>query len=419
MSDPQRNAVSVVMRVLWVVVLLCLLPTAALAQEGDGPLRLSEVNRMIRADQTPAQVVEAAAARGIDFELSRQTLRRLDQWGFSEAQIEQLQRIAAGEAPGEADMPADAGGEAADGDQDAEFPVGYRDNAGTHEGEKRRIERAIADAALGYERLELGRVTLYCSPQRARELGELLVLTERAVIERFPDSITNAIDPRSAHIVVVDGDSEWARWLAAFQASYAQDGITFPANPEGDFKARMANSPGYTTGILSAVRGDLMENREALHRSVTYHLGHLMMNRASRPDGFFESAPHDALVTGFGNLVETMAMGSPSVMVYSYTYEDRGLDGPSAWPDMVRERFREGKIDDVTSVWNFSTDTMQPGHYAEAWSMVSLLCEAEDKFAQAVLQVQRDEGAMAEAVRGAYEIEDARLLAGWRQWAGR
>ncbi|XAM00760.1 hypothetical protein OT109_05080 [Phycisphaeraceae bacterium D3-23] len=220
-----------------------------------------------------------------------------------------------------------------------------------------------------------------------------------------------------AHIVVVDGESEWARWLNAFQTSYEQDGITYPATPEGDFKTRMADSPGYTTGILSAVRGDRAQSREGLHRTVTYHLGHLMMTGASRPDGMFENAPHDALVTGFGNLVETMAMGSPSVMVYSYT--ERNLNGAQSWPEMVAERFRAGKITTVISVWNFSTDTMEPEHYAEGWSMVSLLSEAEDKFAQAVLGVQRGEGSMAEAVRAAYEIEDVRLLAGWRQWAGR
>ncbi|MEM9416438.1 MAG: hypothetical protein AAGA29_13330 [Planctomycetota bacterium] len=423
MLTQQRKAVSAMLRVLLVVVLVCLVPATALAQEGEGPLRLSEVSRMIRADESPAAVVEAAAQRGIGFEISRQTVRRLDRWGFSEAQIEQLRRIAAGEDPGEAVVPGDAAADGGDAGGDAgavgddDFPVGYRDGDATHDAEKVRIERAIAAAQLGYERIELGRVTLYCSARRARELGELLMQTERAVLDRFPPSITNAIDPRSAHIVVIDGDSEWANWLNAFQASYEQDGITFPINGDGDFKTRMADSPGYTTGIVAATRGDKTENREALHRQVTYDLGHLMMAGASRPDGFFEHPPHDALVTGFGNLVETMAMGSPSVMVYSYT--ERDLGGANAWPQMVREQFRTDKITNVTSVWNYSTDTMKPEHYAEGWSMVSLLSEAEDKFARAVLGVQRGEGSMAESVRGAYELEDARLLAGWRQWAGR
>ncbi|XAM00761.1 hypothetical protein OT109_05085 [Phycisphaeraceae bacterium D3-23] len=126
MLNQQRNAAAVVLRVAMVLVLLCLM-SAASAQDGESPLRLSDVNRMIRGDQTPAQVVEAAAERGIDFELSRQTLRRLDSWGFSEAQVEQLRRIAAGEAPDDAEMP-DEDAEGADADED--FPVGYRENDG-------------------------------------------------------------------------------------------------------------------------------------------------------------------------------------------------------------------------------------------------------------------------------------------------
>ncbi len=401
--------------VAWLLVLL--LAPAAFAQGEDGPMRLSEVNRMIRADQTPAQVIEAAATRGIDFELNRSTLRRLDQWGFTEEQIEQLRRISAGEDPGDAEMEGDpAEGEA--GEREAgDYAVGYRDGDGTHDAEKRRIERAIEAAHLGYERIELSRVTLYCERRRARGLAELLAATERAVIDRFPASIANAIDPRSAHIVVIDGESEWARWLAAFQDSYEQDGITYPPTPEGDFKTRMANSPGYTTGIVSAVRGDLMSSEEQLQRSVTYHLGHLMMTGASRPDGFLQRPAHDTLVTGFGNLTETIAMGSPSVMVYSYS--ERDLDGDESWDQRVRGRFSDGKITGVTDVWTFSTDTMEPGQYAEAWSIVSLLCQAPEKFAEAVLLVQQEEASMPEAVRTAYELDDARLLQGWRQWAGR
>lgn len=394
-----------------------LLAPAAMAQDGDGPMRLSEINRMIRSDQTPAQVIEVAAERGIGFELNRSTLRRLDQWGFSEAQVEQLRRIAAGEDPGDAEM--DEGEDAGEGDEGVadDYAVGYREGDGTHDAEKQRIERAIEAAHLGYERVELSRVTLYCERRRARALAELLAATERAVIDRFPASIANAIDPRSAHIVVVDGESEWARWLAAFQDSYEQDGITYPPTPEGDFKTRMASSPGYTTGIISAVRGDLMSSDEQLQRSVTYHLGHLMMTGASRPNGFLERPAHDALVTGFGNLVETMAMGSPSVMVYSYT--ERELGGDESWAQRVQGRFRERKITGVTEVWTFSTDSMAPGQYAEAWSIVSLLSQAPDKFADAVLLVQQEETSMPEAVRTAYELEDARLLQGWQQWAGR
>lgn len=414
MQAKQRNSKSFPAAVFAALLLLVSVP--AMAQD-DGPLRLSEVNRMIRADQTPAEVVTAAAERGVGFDLSRSTLRRLEQWGFSEAQVEQLRRIAAGEDPGDAAMPDEAGeGDAEGGGEADEFAVGYREQEGMHEAEKQRIGRAIEAAALGYERIELARVTLYCSARRARSLSEILAQTERAVIARFPACITNAIDPRSAHIVVVDGDSEWRNWLAAMQESYAQDGITFPENAEGDFKARMQDSPGYTIGVLAAVRGDLAESQQELHRDVTYHLGHLMMHGASRPDGFFEGAAHDALVTGFGDLVETMAMGSPSVMVYSYT--ERDLNNDASWAQMVQGRFREGKISNVTEVWTFSTDAMEPGQYAEAWSMVSLLSEAPDKLGEAVLSVQREEHSMAAAVRAAYEIEDARLLQGWQRYAG-
>lgn len=402
----------------WVFVLLALLCFApgASAQDGEGPLKLSDVNRMIRADQSPGDVVAAAAERGVAFEFSRSTLRRLEQWGFSEGQVDRLRGIAAGEDPGEA-MPDGEGEDAADAGDEDDYPVGYRETDGTHEAEKARIERAIEAAALGYERIELSRVTLYCERRRARGLVEVLQRTERAVIARFPASIVNAMDPRSAHIVVVDGESEWARWLESYQASYEQDGITFPPTPEGDFKTRMANSSGYTNGNLAAVRGELFDGQESLNRSVTYHLGHIMMEMAARPEGYFKRTEHDGLVTGFGDLIETMAMGSPSVMVYSYTERDLAAEG--TWAQMVQKRFADGGITTVTDVWTYSTSSMEPEHYAEAWSMVSLLAEAPDKFADAVLRVQREESTMAAAVRAAYGLEDARLLQGWRQYAGR
>jgi len=396
---------------LFVLLAMFLAPAVAIAQ--DDPIALSEISRLLRDDKTPAEVMTVIRERGVGFRVSANSERRLEQWGFDGDQIDIIKRIAAGEdVPDEAEMPAEGEGDGEAGAEvEDEFGVGYPNPESFHEAEKTRVERGIGNANLGYERYEFTRITLYCTDRRARTLVPLLRELERNVIARFPENIANAIDMRSAHIVVIDGESEWQRWLESSFDSYEEDGITFTFVRGEEPKDSLSDGSGYLLNALGAIHADKHQSDESIERQVAYNFGHLMMNMAGGPEG------PDGLVTGFGDLTETMAKGSPTVMVYSYV--ERELTGDDAWAASVGKRMSDGEIRSVLNVWGYSTDEMTPPQYAEAWSMVSLLCEAPDKFGQAVLAVQREEESMAQAVRDAYEITDDRLLQGWARYTQR
>ena len=394
-----------------VPVLLVLLPTMALAQ--DGPVAVSEINRMLQADQTPDEIVAVIRERGAGFRLTSSVQRRLKEWGFEDEHLDVIKRIAAGEEVPDEQMPGyqappGEGGEDAENVEEEDYSVvGYPNSSGWHAANKRRIERAIDNAALGYERHELSRVTLYCNNARARTLVPLMRRLEEAVIARFPESLRNACDPRSAHLVVVDGESDWQRWVQALFNSYEADGLRFPPEGGRDVRERAAASGGMYMRTIGFFHADKAASDEVISREVTYGLGHLMIGQAAdeeRPDG---------LQTGFGNLTETMAMGTPGVMVQSY--DDRDAEHATSWASVVQQLFRERKIDSTFEVWNFDTSTMVLPEYAQAWSYVSMLCQEPEKFAQAVRAIRQGTGA-AEAIHEAYGLDDGQLLRAWARF---
>jgi len=384
------------------------------------PVKMSEVSRLIDQDQTPQQVLEVMVERGVGFRMSASMEGRLQKFGFTDAQIALAGRIAAGEKvdlnaepkpdePGEVDAPGEDGAEP-EADKD-EFKVGFTDPDHWHNAEQARIERAIKNAGLGYKRIELGRATLYCNVNRANTLAPLLKKLENALIKRFPPSIANASSPKSAHIVIVDGASEWRSWVEACIDSYEQDRITFRFGPDGDPKKQLTEGNGYLLPALAAARADTRPGKESVERFATYSLGHLMMARAggkNQPKG---------LTTGFGDLAEEMAMGTPSVMIYSY--EKRDLKQEGGWRQVVQNLFKEKKIDSVTKPWGYETATMKPENYAECWSLVSTLGAAPDKFAKAVSAVREDGEHLHVAVREVYGLEDKDLLKAWYKFTNR
>lgn len=378
----------------------------------DRPVKMSEVSRLIK-DQSPQEVLGVLAERGVDFRVSASAERRLKQFGFDEAQIELIRKIAAGESvdpsvdatePVEGDAAGDAD---APGDKPA-FKVGFPDADFWHTAEQARIERAMKNAGLGFKRIELSRVTLYCNDARARQLVPLLKKLEAALIERFPASISNASSPKSAHIVIVDGESEWSNWVDAVVDSYAKDGMTFNFGPGGDAKTQLKGVNGFLFPACAVAKVGTRSD-ESIARFATYSLGHLMMARAGgkeQPAG---------LTTGFGDLAEQMAMGNPSVMIYSY--EKRDLKQGGTWRDVVKNLFKEKKITNVTAPWGYETASMEPANYAECWSVVSMLSSAPDKFAEAVKTVRETGKPMNVALNEAYGLDDRKLLEAWYKYA--
>jgi hypothetical protein len=396
-------------------VILALVLSASAGAAEDRPIAMSEVGRMIDDDQTPRQVLEVMVERGVGFRVSRAAIQRLEKWGFTKAQIGLVQKIADGEkvdldaSPDDVEAPGD-NAEGKTGDRVDHDKIGYPNPAGWHKAERARIERAIETAGLGYKRIELTRCTLYCSDRRAKALVPMLRKLEADLIARFPGSIANASSPESAHIVIVDGSSEWTRWVDACFASYREDRINYKFGPDDDENhAMLKRSPGYMLPAMTATRGDKQPSAEAVSRLAAFSVGFLMMNQAGG-----EKQP-DGLRTGFGDLAEAMAHQTPSVMVTSYG--ERDLQGEGGWAGVVAQRFKDKKIKDATDPWAYETSTMEVEHYAEAWSLVSTLAEAPDKFARAVETVRKQEKPMAKAINDAYGVNDRKLLEAWSYYA--
>jgi len=372
----------------------------------DKPVKMSELARLVK-DQSPQEVLAVLAERGVDFRVTSTAEARLEKYGFSEDQIALIRKLAAGE---NIDL---SGGDDAEANEDADpgeaedLEVGFPDPEHWHKSEQARIERAIKNAGLGYERMELTRVTLYCNAARAGKLVPLLRNLEAALIKRFPALISSASSPKSAHIVIVDGTSQWSNWVDALMDSYEKDRMKFNFGPEGDARSHLKKTSGFFLPACASAQADLRSD-ENVARFSTYALGHLMMARAGgkeQPAG---------LTTGFGDLAEATAMGTPSVMIYSY--EKRDLKQEGGWKQVVKNLFEAKKIDNVTAPWGYKTDSMVPENYAECWSMVSTLAEAPDKFAEAVRMVREDKTFMNVAVDEVYGMGEKDLLKAWYKW---
>lgn len=401
--------------VLLVVCAVCFV-FSGVALANDRPVKMSELSRLVE-DQSPQDLLAVLAERGVGFRMSSAAEGRLKKYGFTVDQIELVRRIAAGEKVDLNQTPvkpeSDDAVAAADGDAEKDagkLKVGFTDPDHWHAAEQNRIERAIKDAGLAYKRIELSRVTLYSSDARARKLAPILKKLEGTLIKRFPASIASASSPKSTHIVIVDGESEWRNWVDALLDSYEKDGMKFSFGPDADAKTQLKQGSGFLLPACACAKVGTRSD-ENVARFATYSLGHLMMARAGgkgQPVG---------LKTGFGDLAEEIAMGTPSVMIYSY--EKRDLKQEGGWKDVVKRQFKEKKITNAASPWGYVTSTMQPEHYAECWSMVSMLSSAPDKFAKAVQAVREDETVMNAAVNEVYGVDNKKLLEAWYKHANR
>ena len=406
----------------WLVlagVLLTLLMSLPVQAADDKPVAMSDVSKMIEDGKSPQQVLEAMAQRGVSFRVTSAAIKRLEGWGFSEEQIGLVRKIADGEKvdlnpkPDEPKPAGDAKPDnppAADNAKVDHAVVGYPNPQDFHKVEKARVERAIKAAGLDYQRVEFKRFTLYCSDRRAKALGTMLRDLDAALLKRFPASIANASSPDSAHIVIVDGTSDWARWVDACFDAYEADGIRYQFGPDDpDPRPKMTAGPGYMLPYLTATHADKQPKEENISRLAAFSVGFLMMGQAGGPE-----QPH-GLRTGFGDLTEAMALKTPSVMVTSYV--DRDLEGEGGWKGLVAKRFKDKKITDVTDPWAYDTSAMAVEHYAECWSLVSTLAEAPDKFAKAVELVRTKQMIMSKAVNESFGMDDRKLLEAWFRFA--
>ena len=389
---------------------LCFLVAPPLAEASDdGPVRLSDISRMIESGMSPGEVLVVARERGAEIRMTPTARRRLAGWGFNEEQVELARRIAVGltvELPGD---PVDAEGEeAGPAPLPTEFPIGYATSAGEVEAQQERIRRAFQGARLGYEVYPFERFSLYCSRRRAEQLVPALRELERDLVDRFPESIANATQPRTALLIVVDHSNDFKKMIEAIVASYRVDWPSYASLWDWQQISRWKY---WVSRSVTLIDGGAYRERDDAMRYLSFGLGYMMMSQVSRG-----TAP-GALVSGFGNVVEVMVVGSPSVTLDPYfeSEEEKIID----WSRFVRGQVAEEKLPTVREVLDFERRSMEPSHCAVSWAMTSFLASRPDALFEAVYRSIDEEVSPLDAVLEAYGIEEDPLQATWVRAIGR
>jgi len=157
-----------------------------------------------------------------------------------------------------------------------------------------------------------------------------------------------------------------------------------------------------------------MEGQKAdqLHRFVATGMGYMYFTQ------LVESQRHAPLATGFANGLEAVLAGTPSVMLFSNSYQNEGrnlgADG-RAWIHLVQHRIATKEISPVGDLLQMDTTTMLLPHYAEAWSLTGLLAKQPAKLAELVVAL-RGERATLKTVLRIYGWDEKELTRQWHQY---
>ncbi len=367
-----------------------------------GPVAIDEVARMLRRKIAPAKIVEVIRERGMSFEVPPERAAKLKKAGFTGKQIAELQRMA-GAVPA---LVIDPDAAAAAAAAAASATCGPRKPDAFHETAKSRLDRIIKTSGLGVERHPATNVTLVASPKTAKTLFPFVKSVEKKMRRTFPGALREGCDPRSAHIAVLDSQSAYEKWITAMIEVTKQDGITWQGG--ADPKQMALGTASLITPFIDS--NDLSRQPgEQIRRAVAYQIGHKTMYQVA------EARAPDALVTGFGDAVETLAMGSPSVMVYSYA-PPNWKNNANMWAETVRGLARANKLPGPALLLTYSDRTMQPQNYAEAWSFVNLLARKPKQLDAIVRDIRDKRSGALDAIRKHTGLEQEQIELAWRKF---
>jgi hypothetical protein len=267
---------------------------------------------------------------------------------------------------------------------------------------RRMIEKSETDA----QRHPSKHITLVSNKRVADQFLPIVVKLEGLLKDGYPEPIATGVDLRAANIALFETRYEYEKWARALFRVFEEDGIRFTSN-DAEERSVAANS-FFVRGIYSVCLEKM--TKEESGRRVAFAVGFQYMRQLSR----YQSP--DALATGFGNVTEVMIFKTPSMMVKS-GYVDRQLGGLfSQWAQIVRERFAAGRLGSVQNVLAYSTASMEPPEYAEAWSLTTLLATNPDKIAGLIVALRGAASAWDEISR-IYEVDEQSFLAKWRRFA--
>ena len=131
-----------------------------------------------------------------------------------------------------------------------------------------------------------------------------------------------------------------------------------------------------------------------------------------------EGRAPNALVSGFGDLVEELAMKTPSVMIYSYA-PPNWKNQAKMWAKTVQWLKQTKQLLDPPAIFGLQFKAMKPRNYAEAWSFVSYLAREPRTFEAGVLAIRDERAKPLDAFLKEYRVDAKRLVRGWRTFIAR
>jgi len=378
----------------------CLGAAVAAAEEGP-PFSLDAIAELRSQKVTTLVILRDVRTRGRAFEIDAAARGRLEELGFTKRQIELIEKVERHEAAaGPADGPA---GEQAPG-------PGRIEQSPEDVARLERIDRIVtraAELAGGFTVIETASARILLGPGVPQALADDVRRLEAAVARQFPGPLAQSVDRRGVAVAVVDGESEYAKWIAAVEKAHEESGIGFEAG-EMTFAEQARRAPAiYMDGITSVqATADAEHVRRTLVHAVGFHaFGQLTRGRCG-----------DALQSGFANVAEAMVFNSPGTTVKGgYAGREIGA-AATTWPQLVKQRFADGSAGSVGQVLAGTFGVMEMPQYAECWSFTSVLCMKPAAFNDLILEL-REGAAPLSAIEKVYAADEAALGQGWKALA--
>ncbi len=374
------------------------------------PLTTKQILKLHRKKTPHWSILNQARTSGLKMRLNRSTDRSFRSLGFSNLQITALRKVVTdGPQPtSEVDKKAD------DLERISKAKCGPRKDKHFHATQYKRVERAIAKSGLQLIQYQCGNITLICTKKTGETMVPFAKSVNEKVITRFPGTYAKGLNPKSAHIAIIDNQYDWETWIKAYYAVLREDGFTFSQIDGKDPEVFALPGPGLLSKNICHVNGAKLDGptSEKAKHYTAFDVGYLYIKQLTE-----DNCP-DPLVTGFGNVVEEMGAGYPSVMVYSYSTRALGK-GKNTWQKTVAQRFNEKKNPTPRKlISEYSTINMQFEQYADAWSFAKLLTGLTLEWEQLTRHLRDNgKGTTRSTILKLYNTNEKDLEEAWKLWA--
>ncbi len=365
------------------------------AAEASGTIALltmADIRRLCRDHVPPEQIVDKAAEQGIDFAVTPAIEGELQALGFRPPQIAAVK--------GSPDQPLIPG-----------------KGMWTSEAQRERMLQEIKtiNALSGLELLSVHsrHLTLWTGKGIVEESLPTVEKLEAFFHTKFREPVRCGLDRRSAHLIYLKTRVDYARWIKAM-LDLIGSRYEEKDNPGGneEFRASVAKGPAFYTPWFSAIclEGNEFESE---HRCTGLAVGYMYYSQLARPR---KAGP---LATGFANLAEEVAAGSPKVMIANSGYHqdrrDLGADS-RPWSLLVRRQFLKKQLTPLDKFFKLDTFKMVQSNYVEAWSLTTLLARQPDLYGKMLLAIRAGTPEL-KAIEDAYGWDGTRLGEEWRKHA--